>query len=56
MLEKVKGHSDLEFGILRESGLVDDRTITVTTNHESQFVDDKIPTTPRDVLIDRSHS
>lgn len=50
---KGEGYSDLEFGILREFGLVDDDTTTVTTVHEIQVVDDEIPTTPRDVPIDR---
>jgi 5-formyltetrahydrofolate cyclo-ligase len=49
---KGEGYSDLEFGILREFGMVDDDTTTVTTVHEIQLVDDEIPTTPRDVPID----
>lgn len=50
---KGEGYSDLEFGILREFGLVDDDTTTVTTVHEIQVVDEEIPLTPHDVPIDR---
>jgi len=49
---KGEGYSDLEFAILREFGLVDDDTTTVTTVHEIQVVDEQIPTTPQDVPID----
>lgn len=50
---KGEGYSDLEFAVLREFGLVDDRTTTVTTVHERQVVEKAIPTTPQDVPIDR---
>ncbi|SFG61031.1 5-formyltetrahydrofolate cyclo-ligase [Halopelagius inordinatus] len=49
---KGEGYSDLEFAILREFGLVDDETATVTTLHETQFVDEEIPTTPHDIPIE----
>lgn len=49
---KGEGYSDLEFAILREFGLVDDGTTTVTTVHEIQVADEEIPTTPRDVPMD----
>jgi len=49
---KGEGYSDLEFAILREFGLVDDKTTTVTTVHQIQVIDEEIPTTPRDVPID----
>lgn len=49
---KGEGYSDLEFAILREFGLAEDETTTVTTVHEMQVVDDEIPTTPHDVPID----
>jgi len=49
---KGEGYSDLEFAILREFGLVDDDTTTVSTVHERQVVDAEIPTTPQDVPID----
>ncbi|SFR62575.1 5-formyltetrahydrofolate cyclo-ligase [Halogeometricum rufum] len=49
---KGEGYSDLEFAILREFGLVDDATTTVTTLHEIQFVDEAIPTASHDVPIE----
>ncbi len=49
---KGEGYSDLEFALLREFGLVDDETTTVTTVHERQVVDETIPTTPLDVSLD----
>jgi 5-formyltetrahydrofolate cyclo-ligase len=49
---KGEGYSDLEFAILREFGLVDDATTTVTTLHEAQFVDDEIPAASHDVPIE----
>lgn len=49
---KGEGYSDLEFAILREVGLVDDDTTTVTTVHELQMVDESVPTTARDVPMD----
>ena len=49
---KGEGYSDLEFAILREFGLADDATTTVTTVHDLQVVDEPIPTTPQDVPID----
>jgi 5-formyltetrahydrofolate cyclo-ligase len=49
---KGEGYSDLEFAILREFGLVDDGTTTVTTVHEIQVVAEDIPTTPQDVPMD----
>jgi 5-formyltetrahydrofolate cyclo-ligase len=50
---KGEGYSDLEFALLREFGLVDDGTTTVTTVHEMQVLDEAVPTTPRDVPMDR---
>lgn len=49
---KGEGYSDLEFGILREFGLVSDQTSTVTTVHETQVVDESIATTAQDVPMD----
>lgn len=49
---KGEGYSDLEFALLREFGLVDDETTTVTTVHELQVVDETIPTTDLDVPMD----
>jgi len=50
---KGEGYSDLEFAVLREFDLVDDATTTATTVHGLQLVDEAVPTTPRDVPIDR---
>jgi 5-formyltetrahydrofolate cyclo-ligase len=49
---KGEGYSDIEFAILREFGLVDDDTTTLTTVHEMQVVDEGIPTSPHDVPIE----
>ena len=49
---KGEGYSDLEFAILREFGLVDDETTTVTTVHDRQVVDEDLPTGTHDVPMD----
>jgi len=49
---KGEGYSDLEFAILREFGLVDDQTTTVTTVHDRQVVADEIATETHDVPMD----
>lgn len=49
---KGEGYSDLEFAVLREFGLVDDDTTTVTTVHELQVVDADVPTGGHDVPLD----
>ena len=49
---KGEGYSDLEFAVLREFGLVDDDTTTVTTVHGIQVVDEDVPTTELDVPMD----
>jgi len=49
---KGEGYSDLEFALLREFDRVDDDTATVTTVHERQVVDEKIPTGDHDVPMD----
>ncbi len=49
---KGEGYSDLEFGILREFGLVDNDTVTVTTVHGIQFVDEVIATASYDVPME----
>jgi 5-formyltetrahydrofolate cyclo-ligase len=50
---KGEGYSDLEFAVLREFGLVDDETTTVTTVHERQVVETQVPTAAHDVPIDQ---
>jgi len=49
---KGEGYSDLEFGVLREFGLVDDDTPTVTTVHDAQIVDETVEPDRHDVPID----
>ena len=49
---KGEGYSDLEFGVLREFGLVDDETTTATTVHERQVIDADVPTADHDVPVD----
>lgn len=49
---KGEGYSDLEWAILREFSLVSDETVTVTTVHDTQIIDEEIPTTPLDVPMD----
>ena len=50
---KGEGYSDLEFAILREFGLVDEETATVSTVHEIQVVDEAIQTEDHDVPIEQ---
>jgi len=49
---KGEGYSDLEFAVLRECGLVDDTTTTVTTVHGMQVVTEEVPTAAHDVPMD----
>lgn len=49
---KGEGYSDLEFAILREFGLVDDDTVTVSTVHEIQVVEDGLSPEGHDVPLD----
>jgi len=49
---KGEGYSDLEFGILREFGLVDGETPVATTVHGRQVVDEPVPTGAHDVPMD----
>ena len=50
---KGEGFSDLEFGILRDLGLVDDETAVATTVHERQVVaESEVDPDPHDVPMD----
>jgi 5-formyltetrahydrofolate cyclo-ligase len=49
---KGEGYSDLEYAILRELGLVDDDTATITTVHDAQVIDDEIAVGEYDVPLD----
>jgi 5-formyltetrahydrofolate cyclo-ligase len=52
-LGKGGGFSDLELAIAAEAGLVDARTVVVTTVHDLQVLEDgRIPTTGHDVHVD----
>lgn len=52
-LGKGGGFSDLELAVAAEAGLVDDRTIVVTTVHELQVRPaGEIPTTTHDIRVD----
>jgi 5-formyltetrahydrofolate cyclo-ligase len=46
------GYSDLEFALLAEAGLVDERTVIVTTVHPLQLVDGELPETDHDFRVD----
>jgi 5-formyltetrahydrofolate cyclo-ligase len=46
------GYSDLEFGLLVEAGLVDDRTVLATTVHPLQVLDEPLPETDHDFRVD----
>jgi 5-formyltetrahydrofolate cyclo-ligase len=46
------GFPDLEFGLLRESKKISQRTPVVTTVHPLQVIDDEIPMTEHDIPLD----
>ncbi|HJP65223.1 MAG TPA: 5-formyltetrahydrofolate cyclo-ligase, partial [Actinomycetota bacterium] len=46
------GYSDLEFALLAERGLVDDRTTIATTVHAVQVLDEDLPETDHDFRVD----
>lgn len=46
------GYSDLEFGLLREFGLVDDDTVIATTVHPLQVLAEDLPETEHDFRVD----
>jgi len=50
-LGKGEGYAELEYGILRELGLVDEDTPIATTVHDLQFVE-KLPRDPYDITLD----
>ncbi|MFO7927476.1 MAG: 5-formyltetrahydrofolate cyclo-ligase [Halobacteriota archaeon] len=49
---KGEGYSDLEYAVLREIGLVDDDTTTVTTVHDVQVVEETLTPDAHDVPVD----
>lgn len=46
------GFSDLEFALLAEVGLVDEKTMLVTTVHPLQILDEELPETSHDFRVD----
>jgi 5-formyltetrahydrofolate cyclo-ligase len=46
------GYSDLEFAIGREVGAIDEETVTATTIHPIQLVDEDLPVTTHDFFLD----
>lgn len=51
-LGKGGGFSELEYGILRELGLVDEKTPILTTIHDIQVVNEEIPLEIHDLTVD----
>jgi 5-formyltetrahydrofolate cyclo-ligase len=49
---KGEGFSDLEFGLLTEAGLIDARTVIVTTVHPLQVLEEELPETEHDFRVD----
>jgi 5-formyltetrahydrofolate cyclo-ligase len=49
---KGAGYADLEFALLTELGLVDDRTLIATTVHDLQVLDEALPETEHDFRLD----
>jgi 5-formyltetrahydrofolate cyclo-ligase len=47
------GYADLEFGLLAEAGLIDERTVLVTTVHPLQVLDGELPSTEHDFHVQR---
>ena len=50
-LGKGGGYSDLEYGMLRERGLVDEETCILTTAHPLQIVPHELPSLPHDITL-----
>lgn len=46
------GYADLEYGILRELGLVDENTPVITIVHDLQIIDQEIPMEKHDLPVD----
>jgi len=49
---KGEGYGDLEYGILRELGLVEEDTPIATSVHDLQVFDSRLPQDPHDVTVD----
>ncbi|WP_154663812.1 5-formyltetrahydrofolate cyclo-ligase [Saccharomonospora iraqiensis] len=46
------GFSDIEYGLLADVGLVDERTVVATTVHGAQVLDEELPETAHDFRVD----
>lgn len=46
------GYADLEYGILRELGVVDENTPVITTVHDIQVIEQEIPMEEHDLPVD----
>ena len=46
------GYSDLEYGLAREAGLVQRRTVILTTVHDVQVLDEELPVLRHDIPVD----
>ena len=46
------GFSDLEFALLAEAGVLDERTVIATTVHPLQILDERLPETGHDFRVD----
>ncbi|MCS7128123.1 MAG: 5-formyltetrahydrofolate cyclo-ligase [Desulfurococcaceae archaeon] len=51
-LGKGGGYAELEYGILRELGAIDDSVLVITTIHDLQVVNDEIPLEQHDIVVD----
>ncbi|MEU5870676.1 5-formyltetrahydrofolate cyclo-ligase [Glycomyces sp. NPDC047369] len=49
---KGRGYADIEYGMLTEAGLIDDRTVIATTVHDLQVLDEPLPEEPHDFRVD----
>ncbi len=50
-LGKGHGYGDLEYGILAEIGIIDDKVPIATTVHDLQVLEEKLPQDPHDVPV-----
>lgn len=46
------GYSDLEYALGSEAGIIDERTVIVTTVHDVQVLDEELPETDHDFRVD----
>ena len=51
-LGKGGGYSEMEYAILRQLGLIDEKIPVATTVHDAQIVDDEVPLEAHDLMVD----